>query len=85
MLENNQKAIEPFLIRGRHEVLECCCLSQVYFGSPKRTKRNISNKNILLEQLLEDAENIYINIAGIDLSYIEVENHCTETCKEDFN
>ena len=44
------REIDHILIRVTHNKLDFYCLSQSYFGLPKRTKRNNSNKNILFNQ-----------------------------------
>ena len=45
-------------IGGKHNNLYICYLSQPYSILPKRTKRNISNNIILLNQTTKDIENI---------------------------
>ena len=47
MLDSNQKLIDPFFTRGRHNDLDVYYLSQSYFDLPKRTIRNNSNIIIL--------------------------------------
>ena len=42
MLDSNQKLIDPFFARGRHNDLKVHYLSQSYFDLPKRTIRNNS-------------------------------------------
>ena len=77
MLDSNQKLIDPFFTRGRHNDLDVYYLSQSYFDLPKRTIRNNSNIIILFQQTLKDVEHIYRDIAGFDLSYSRncVERH----------
>ena len=69
MLDSNQKLIDPFFTRGRHNDLNVYYLSQSYFDLPKRTIRNNSNIIILFQQTLKDVEHIYRDIAGFDMSY----------------
>ena len=57
MLDSNQKLINPFFTRGRHNDLDVC-LSQSYFDLPKRTIRNKSIIIILFQQTLKDVEHI---------------------------
>ena len=61
---SNSKYIDQFFIKSRHTNLEIYYLSQSYFDSPKKTKRNNSNKIILLNQTLKVIENIYGDVAG---------------------
>ena len=68
MLDSNQKLIDPFFTRGRHNDLDVYYLSQSYFDLPKRTIRNNSNIIILFQQTLKDVEHIYRDIAGFDMS-----------------
>ena len=85
MLDNNQKLIDPFFTRGRHNDLDVYYLSQSYFDLPKRTIRNSSNIIILFQQTLKDVEHIYRDIAGFDMSYDEFKSLCREAWKEKYN
>ena len=67
MLDSNQKLIDPFFTRGRHNDLDVYYLSQSYFDLPKRTIRNNSNIIILFQQTLKDVEHICRDIAGFDV------------------
>ena len=53
MLDSNQKLIDPFFTRGRHNDLDVYYLSQSYFDLPKRTIRNNSNITTLFQQTLK--------------------------------
>ena len=85
MLDSNQKSIDPFFNRGKHNDLEVYYLSQSYFDLPKRTIRNNSNIIILFRQTLKDVEHIYRDIAGFDMSYDELKSLCRESWKEKYN
>ena len=85
MLDSNQKLIDPFFTRGRHNDLDVYCLSQSYFDLPKRTIRNNSNIIILFQQTLKNVEHIYRDIAGFDMSYDEFKSLCREAWKEKYN
>ena len=85
ILDSNQKLIDPFFTRGRHNDLDVYYLAQSYFDLPKRTKRNNSNIIILFQQTLIDVEHIYRDIAGFDMSYDEFKSLCRETWKEKYN
>ena len=67
MLDSNQKLIDPFFTRGRHNDLDDYYLSQSYFDLSERTIRNNSNIIILFQQTLKDVEHIYRDIAGFDV------------------
>ena len=83
MLDSNQKLIDPFFTRGRHNFLsQSYYLSQSYFEVPKRTIRNNSNLKILFQQTLKDVEHIYRDIAGFDISYDEFKELGREAWKE---
>ena len=84
MLNSNQKLIDPFFTRGRHNDLDVYYLSQSYFDLPKRTIRNNSNIIILFQQTLKD-EHIYGDIAGFDMSYDEFKSLCREAWREKYN
>ena len=85
MLDSNQKSIDPFFNRGKHNDLEVYYLSQSYFVLPKRTIRNNSNIIILFQQTLKDVEHIYRDIAGFDMSYDELKSLCRESWREKYN
>ena len=85
MLDSNQKLIDPFFTRGRHNDLDVYYLSQSYFDLPKRTIRNNSNIIILFQQTLKDVEHIYRDIAGFDMSYDEFKELCREAWRDKYN
>ena len=85
MLDSNQKLIDPFFTRGRHNDLDVYFLSQSYFDLPKRTIRNNSNIIILFQQTLKDVEHIYRDIAGFDMSNDEFKSLCREAWRDPYN
>ena len=85
MLDSNQKLIDPFFTRGRHNDLDVYYLSQSYFDLPKRTIRNNSNIIILFQQTLKDVEHIYRGIAGFDMSNDEFKSLCREAWRDPYN
>ena len=85
MLDFNQKLIDPFFTRGRHNDLYVYYLSQSYFDLPKRTIRNNSNIIILFQQTLKDVEHIYRDIAGFDMSNDEFKSLCREAWRDNYN
>ena len=84
MLDSNQKLIEPFFSRGRHNDLDVYYLSQSYF-KVDRTIRINSNIIILFQQTIEDVKHIYRDVAGFDMSYEEFKSLCREAWKEKYN
>ena len=85
MLDSNQKLIDPFFTKGRHNDLDVYYSSQSYFDSPKRTIRNNSNIIILFQQTLKDVEHIYRDIAGFDMSNDEFKSLCREAWRDNYN
>ena len=85
MLDSNQKLIDPFFTRGRHNDLDVYYLSQSYFDLPKRIIRNNSNIIILFQQTLKDVEHIYRDIAGFDMSNDEFKSLCREAWRDPYN
>ena len=85
MLDSNQKLIDPFFTRGRHNDLDVYYLTQSYFDLPKRTIRNNNNIIILFQQTLKDVKHIYRDIAGFDMSYEELKELCREAWRERYN
>ena len=85
ILDSNQKLLDPFFTRERHNDLDVYYLSQSYFDLPKRTIRNNSNIIFLFQQTLKDVEHIYRDIAGFDMSYDEFNSLCREAWREKYN
>ena len=85
MLDSNQKLIDPFFTRGRHNDLDVYYLSQSYFDLSERTIRNNSNIIILFQQTLKDVEHIYRDIAGFDMSNDEFKSLCREAWRDPYN
>ena len=56
-----------------------------YFDVPKHTIRNNSNIIILFRQTLKDLQDIYADIACLDMSYNEFKKLCREAWKEKYN
>ena len=69
------KYVDQYFNRGRHNNLDLYFSAQSYFGLPKRTIRNNSNKIILFNQTLKDIEHIYRDVAGYDEFKELAENH----------
>ena len=82
---SNNRFIDQFFIRRRHNNLDFYYLSQSFFDLPKRTIRNNSNKIILFNQTLKYIDYIYRDVAGCDKSYDEIKQLCRKTWEEDYN
>ena len=80
---SNNRFIDQFFIRGRHNNLDFYYLSQSYFDLPKRTIRNNSNKNIQFNQTLKDIEHISRDIAGHDIIFEEFKEIYRKSWEED--
>ena len=85
MLDSNQRLIDPFFTRGRHNWCDVCYLSYSFFDVPKRTIRMNSNIIILFRQGLRDVEHIYRDIAGFDVFYDKFKEFCREAWKEKYS
>ena len=59
-------------MRGKHNNLDICYLSQYYFDLPKRTIRNRSYKTNLCNQNLEELGNICRQVGGFDLKNMTI-------------
>ena len=85
MLDSNQKLIDPFFTRGRHDDLDVYCLTKSDFDLPKRTIGKISKILILFQQTLKNVEHIFRDKAGFVMSYDEFKQLCREAWKEKYN
>ena len=82
---SNSRYIDQLFIRGQHDKLDIHYLSQSYFDSPKGTIRNNSDKIVLFNQTLKDIENIYIDVAGYDMSYDDFKDLWRKSWEDDCN
>ena len=65
----NSSQIDEFFTRGRHEGLDVSYISQSYFGLPRQSIRNNSDRLILFKQTLRDVQSMYYNIGAYDMNY----------------
>ena len=75
MLDSSQELIDSVYSRGRHNDLDVYYLSQSYFNLPERTIRNIWIV-ILFQQILNDVEHFYKDMAGFDMFNDEWKKLC---------
>ena len=81
----NSSQIDEFYTRGRHENLNVSYISHSYFGLPRQSIRNNSDRKILFKQTLRDVEIMYKDIGGYDLKYDESKEMCRKAWSEKFN
>ena len=67
----NSSQIDEFFTRGRHENLDVYYISQSYFGLPRQSIRNNSDRLILFKQTLRDVQSMYYDIGAYDMKYDE--------------
>ena len=60
-----------FFTRGRNEDLDVYDISQSYFGLPRESIRNHSDKLILFKQAIKDVQCMYYDIGAFDMKYDE--------------
>ena len=63
----NSSQIDEFYTRGRHEDLSVLCVSQSYFGLPRQSIRNNSDRIILFIETFRDFQSIYYGIGAYDM------------------
>ena len=77
--------IDEFFTRGRHEDLDVYYISQSYFGLPRQSIRNNSDRLILFKQTLRDVQNMYYDIGAYDMKYDEFKEMCHKAWSEKYN
>ena len=81
----NSFQIDDFYTRGRHEDLKVYYISQSYFGLPRQSIRNNSDRLILFKQTLGDVQSVYYDIGPYDMKYDEFKEMCHKAWSERFN
>ena len=81
----NSSQIDEFFTRGRHEDLDVYYISQSYFGLPRQSIRNNSDRLILFKQTLRDVQSMYYDIGAYDMKYDEFKEMCRVAWSEKFN
>ena len=81
----NSSQIDEFFTRGRHEDIEVYYISQSYFGLPRQSIRNKSDRLILFKQTLRDVQSMYYDIGAYDMKYDEFKEMCHKTWDEKYN
>ena len=81
----NSSQIDEFFTRGRHEDLDVYYISQSYFGLPRQSIRNNSDRLILFKQTLRDVQSMYYDIGAYDMIYDEFKEMCHKAWNEKYN
>ena len=68
-----------------HEILSVYYISQSYFGLPRQSFRNNSDRLKLCKQTLRDFESMYKDIRGYDMNYDEFKEMFRVAWSEKFN
>ena len=81
----NSSQIDEFFTRGRHEDIDVYYISQSYFGLPRQSIRNNSDRLILFKQTLRDVQSMYYDIGAYDMKYGEFKEMCHKAWDEEYN
>ena len=81
----NSSLIDEFFTRGRHDNSSVFCVSQSYFGLPRQSIRNNSDRIILFKQTLRDVQGMYYDIGAHDMKYDEFKELVRRAWSEKFN
>ena len=81
----NSSQIDEFFTRGRHEDLDVYYISQSYFGLPRQSIRNNSDRLIIFKQTLRDVQSMYYDIGAYDMNYDEFKEMCHKAWNEKYN
>ena len=81
----NSSQIDEFFTRGRHEDINVHYISQSYFGLPRQSIRNNSDRLILFKQTLRDVQSMYYDIGAYDMNYNEFKEMCHKAWDERYN
>ena len=73
-----------FFTRGRQENLDGYYISQSYFGLPRQSLRNNSDRLILFKQTSREVQSMYYDIGAYDMKYDEFKEMCSFTWNEKF-
>ena len=80
----NITQIDEFFTRGRHEDLDVYYISQSYFGLPRQSIRNNSDRLILFKETLRDVQSMYYDIGAYDMNYDEFKLMCHKAWDEEY-
>ena len=78
----NGSQIDDFFSRGKHEDLTVDYISQSYFGLPRGSIRNDSDRLILFKQTLRDYQSMYYDSGAYDMLFSEFKQLCHKAWSE---
>ena len=81
----NCSQIDKSFTRGKQENLHVYYNSQSYFGLPRQSIRNNSDRLILFKQTLRDVQSMYYDIGAYDMKNDEFKEMCSFAWSEQFN
>ena len=81
----NSSQIDELFTRERHDDLDVYFISQSYFGLPRQSIRNNSDRLILFKQTLRDVQTMYHDVGAFDMIYDEIKEMCRVAWSEKFN
>ena len=81
----NSSQIDEFFTRGRHEDLDVYYISKSYFGLPRQSIRNNSDRLILFKQTLREVQSMYYDIGAYDMKNDEFKQMCHKAWDEKYN
>ena len=81
----NSSRIDEFYTRGRHEDLSSLYVIQGYFGLPRQSIRNNSDRLKLFKQTIRGYQKMYYDIGASDMVYSEFKEMCHKAWSERFN
>ena len=81
----NSSQIDEFFTRGRHEDLDVYYISQSYFGLPRQSIRNNSDRLILFKQTLRDVQSMYYDFGAFVMIYDEFKEMCRVAWRQKYN
>ena len=82
---NNSSQMDEFFNSGRHDGLVVYYISQSFFGLPRHSIRNNSDRLILSKRTLGDAQIMYQEIGAFDMIYDEFKEMCRVAWREKIN
>ena len=81
----NSTQTDEIFTRGRREDLIVFYIIQSYFGLPRQSIRNNSDRSILFKQRLRDVQSMYYDIGAYDMKYDDFKEMYHKVWCENFN
>ena len=81
----NSSQIDEFYTRGRHEDLWVFYVSQSFFGLPRESIINNSDRLTLSKQTLRGVQSMYYDIGAYGMLYSEFKEMCQKAWSERYN